>query len=591
MRFFEYGGFSSNFYDVQASAFLDGQLSVSADVASIEGFVVNGKTYLYYGPLLALARIPIAVFGSWADGRLVRLSMTVGFVAVCFLTFRLYVQLRFMLKTVQVGSTQWRPALAVAAVAVSPVLALGGQTSVYYETELWAFVFMLFTISCALKLVQTPTLTNVVIASFAATLTLHTRASVGFGALALVVLVSAFYWRRERILFVTACATTFFAFISHVALNYAKFGTFLNLPADKQVLTLLDPNRASWFAENNNSFFGLHFVPTTLFHYVRPDAIAFERLVPFIRFGPTAREFSSSLESYTPSSSLTVSAMFLVVLAFVGVVHVVRRRHIFIAPFVLGGLVALFPTLAIGFVANRYLVDLLPTLVVLALIGILSWKSQRRLAARFIAALLILAGGWVNASFAAWLGNIERPGFTAWRYGLDKSLFGGEPPSVVRVGINVPRDGVVGVDGNCDGLYISVQNRWHALELADGVRHIQGTLNVGSGKVVLTGPQGESLYIEKARPNEVVVVYRDSDGREQRGSAVTTTDDVLNIRVTSDPTSGWVVRGLRVNINGINSLTSLDALKLTDFAPGQNFEVNVRAQNGTPVCRDLVAKR
>ena len=158
MRFFEHGGFSSNFYDAQAAAFLRGQLAVPAEIAGIEGFVINGKTYLYYGPFLALVRLPIALFGTWADGRLVRLSMTIGFVVLCAVVFRLVVQLRQLMNIDVDVTSRWRPAVVIALVAVSPVLALGGGTSVYYETELWAFVFLLFTFSCALRLLAQPSL-------------------------------------------------------------------------------------------------------------------------------------------------------------------------------------------------------------------------------------------------------------------------------------------------------------------------------------------------------------------------------------------------------------------------------------------------
>ena len=51
---FARAGFSSDFYDEQARSFLRGRLSVRPEVAGIEGFVVDGATYFYYGPFLAV---------------------------------------------------------------------------------------------------------------------------------------------------------------------------------------------------------------------------------------------------------------------------------------------------------------------------------------------------------------------------------------------------------------------------------------------------------------------------------------------------------------------------------------------------------
>src|SRR3954467_15652271 len=75
---FSRGGFSADFYDAQAHAFAGLHLDVPAAIPGPVGFLIGGRTSLYYAPFLALARLPFAVFGHWADGRLVRLSLTIG---------------------------------------------------------------------------------------------------------------------------------------------------------------------------------------------------------------------------------------------------------------------------------------------------------------------------------------------------------------------------------------------------------------------------------------------------------------------------------------------------------------------------------
>ena len=56
---FAKGGFTTDFYDVQARSFLKGKLDVPPEIAEIEGFVVEGATYLYYGPTLAILRLSL----------------------------------------------------------------------------------------------------------------------------------------------------------------------------------------------------------------------------------------------------------------------------------------------------------------------------------------------------------------------------------------------------------------------------------------------------------------------------------------------------------------------------------------------------
>ncbi len=588
-RLFERAGFSSDFYDGQARAFLHGRLAVSSDLAGIEGFLIDGKTYLYYGPVLSLVRLPTALFGTAFDGRLSRLSMIVGFVVLCTVTFHLARRVARL-----IGATDgapWRPTVLVAAVACSPVLALAGQATVYHETELWAFVLVLATFVKAIDVLIEPTRRAALLAGALAVATLLTRVSVGLGAAVAVGIVALVVWRRDRRVSLTMIGLAAAGVVVHVALNVAKFGTLYDLPADRQVLSLLDPNRAAWFAGNNGSFFGLRFVPTTVVHYLRPDAIAFERLVPFARFGPRAHEFGSyPLESNTPSSSLTASATLLVVIAVIGAVLTVRRRVWVVTPFVAAGLVAAAPTIAIGFVANRYLVDLLPGLVVLGAVAVAAFHTTRRTLAVVAVGALTAWGAWVNTSLATWLGDIERPGFTSMRMSVDEAVFGGTPPSVVRLDVDapVPRDGIVGIDGPCDGLYIASQDTWVALELAAGVRRLDGSLRPDASSVLLADAATQIEVVADRDRGTVQLVLVTADGTQTDGPVLDWDGDDVNVTVISDPTAGGLGRGLQVRLDGQSALSDFRAPDLASLQPGDSFEIDTPTDAGTPICGSLL---
>jgi hypothetical protein len=600
---FDRAGFSSDFYDAQARAFLHGRLAVSPDIASIEGFLIDGKTYLYYGPTLAVARLPTALFGTFFDGRLSRLSMIVGFVVLCTVVFHLA---RRIARLLGIGDgAPWRPALLVAAVACSPVLALAGQASVYHETELWAFVLVLATFVKAVDVLIEPSRRAGLLAALAAVATILTRVSVGLGAATAVGLVAVVVWRRDRRLSLTMIGVAASGVVAHVALNVAKVGTLLDLPADRQVLTLLDADRAAWFAGNGGSFFGLRFVPTTVVHYLRPDALGLERLLPFVRFGPRAHEFGSyPLESNTPSSSLTASATLLVVLAVIGAVVVVRRRSWRVGPLLAGAVVAAAPTIAIGFVANRYLVDLLPGLVTLAAVAAAVFHlpqlhaerahgavtARRRTLALVAVGGLVAWGTWVNVSLATWLDNIERPGFTEFRYAADDAVFGGNPPGVVRFDASqpVPRDGVVAVDGECDGLYIASQQTWVALELAEGRRRVTGTLTPDTASVLL-GDDDTRIEIDadpEAGTLQLVLVT--GDGAQVDGPVLDWDGDDVDVSVVADPNAGGLGRGLEVQIDGEGALRDFATPDLAGMQPGSGFEIDAPADGATPICRSLL---
>ena len=499
---FDRAGFSADFYDEQARSFLRGRIAVRPEVPGPEGFVIDGKTYLYYGPFLAVVRIPLAVFGDLFVSRMVRVSMLIALVVIGRWTARLTRAARSTVLSASRPAQRtgahtervWPVVSVVAAAVFSPALFAAGWISVYHETEIWA---------CALAIVSITLIAEwaagdfgdrrrLVWGSGAVLATTLTRAPIGLGiAFGLGVIGLGLAWRsrddagRRGLPAIIGAVTPLAA---HAVVNLAKFGTLFSVPGDRQLLSLNDPTRAAFFETTGGSFFHPGFLPTTIVQYLRPDTIRFERLVPGIRFGPLAENLGSlDVETVTPAASLPASATALVVLAIVGVTWLVRHRARTWLVLVAAGIVGAVPTFMIGFIANRYLIDMLPPLITASAIGV--WIVAAADPARWrrvVGAIVLVWGAWVNASLATWALELKSPGFTELRSDVDRAVFRSGDVGTVELGpdgsldprgADFPRDGIVGLAPNCVGTYIAEQGRWVNLERLPGVYETSGVID------------------------------------------------------------------------------------------------------------------
>ena len=541
---FARAGFSADFYDEQARVFLRGRLAVDPAVPGPEGFLIDGGTYLYYGPFLSIVRMPFQLFGDLFTARLVRVSMLIAVVVSCRWSARLARAAQTVV-TGEVGSFRPRPqtnrtdgkavderwvvGLFTAAVAFSPLLFAAGWISVYNETELWAFTLALVSATLIVEwgaggFTSNRLLGGAVAAALAATLT---RAPIGIGvALAIGACGVVLAWRSRtdgmragRLAIVGGLVPL----IAQAMVNFAKFGTLFSVPGGRQLLSLQDPARAAWFAGNNESFFSSRFLSTTVVQYLRPDAIRFERLIPFVRFGPVGTNRASyPLLGNTPASSLTLTATLLMVLAIAGALWLLRHRSLTWGLVIVCTAIGALPTLLIGFLANRYLIDMLPPLVVAGALGawaIAQWANERpiRRWLRVGAVILVVWGAWVNVSLATWNIDQKSPGFTELRYTLDDAVFPAPSPGLVTIqpGDPVGRDGLTAIhvdgDAGCTGVYTAEQGVWVAIERGSAR---QATQTVAAERVPapLAAGDGWAVDLDLSDPATAHAIVTDDGG-------------------------------------------------------------------------------
>ena len=165
------GPFSSDFFDAQAHALLDGHLDVDPSVAGIEGFVHDGRTHLYFGLAPALLRLPIAALTDRFDGRLGQLSMLVALSVAMAAAARLVWRARRHRRG-GAAVARWEPWIVggfTAAVGLSsPLLFLASRPVVYHETELWGAATTLVALEATLAWWERTTARGLALASLAA---------------------------------------------------------------------------------------------------------------------------------------------------------------------------------------------------------------------------------------------------------------------------------------------------------------------------------------------------------------------------------------------------------------------------------------
>jgi hypothetical protein len=285
--------------------------------------------------------------------------------------------------------------------------------------------------------------------------------------------------------------------------NEAKFGTLFSIPVKQQVFSLENAHRRAVLAANGGSLFGLKFLPTNLLQFVRPDALSVTRLFPFLFFPGKALVLGHLLyDTRDWTSSIPASMPVLFVLALAGIVVVYKRRprprspHLSEAGLatlripLVGAAAGTYGILTIAFIAQRYLADAVPLLVISALAAwhfmlgrVPNVRRQIRVVGAILLAALSVFGLWASFSLSVFyqreLGPLvtipQRAGMVALQQQLDRSLFGG-PSTDVRFVSTLPPTGralELAVVGSCSAVYQFDGNLWQPVELGSGAGAIR----------------------------------------------------------------------------------------------------------------------
>lgn len=531
----------SDFYDAQAHSWLDGTWEIGIDTLGLEAFLVldddaqafvrdewrssidllgveeffrSQPAHMYQGPVPALFRLPVAALTDDLDGRLTAISLIVAVAVSGWLAGCLTWEVRHLIRP---GRAMAAPEMALVggfsfAVTAGSILSyLTASPWVYHEALAWGVALCLASLAALFRYVRTPTWWRLTIVGVLVVATLMTRASIGAGMLVAVVLLGvvltasalARRWQGSAPLsaisrlgpavsnpigHLAGCvAIVASSLVTYALVNLARFGSLFSIRFDWQYFALADPDRAAFF-ERNGGFFAPEFIPTTITNYLRPDGVRFTRLFPWVDFPPAPGPIVGGVQfdHLGRTASIPAAMLVFVCLGLVGAVIVLRRptvrRALRPATIPLIGAVASALTiLPFGYIANRYLADVAPVLVLVGAIGIQALLlvidgSDRRLVAPVWGVLgaLALFGVWVNVGHGLLVQRVysavsveqATAQLVAWRDAADRLLGDGSAlPSRLRTGETLPEAnaGDLAVIGDCDALYLHAGGSTDAL--------------------------------------------------------------------------------------------------------------------------------
>lgn len=369
--------YASNFFDLQADAFLRGHLDVPENSLGIEGFVVGDRTFMYFPPFPALVRLPVMLVTREFDGRLTVLSMAVAWILLAVITARLLWLVRDVLHGPRPVSRREAVAAGILLTAMTGGTVLTFDASlpwVYHEVYVWAVATVVGALYWLLRASRTPrprTIGWLLAFALAAAMT---RTTGGFAVCGAIALAGGWRWlsarkrrpdRVAKLLLVVAVIPV----IASVTLNLAKFDHPYLFPLQDQIWTQVNEQRREALAANGGTITGPQFLATTVPTYFRPDGIRFTPWFPFVTLpaDPPEVEAGAVFDQTYRTASVTATTPLLLLLALLSIPLAATRRdplvrRLFLPP-LLGSAVVGVGVLMYGYIANRYTSEFVPFLL------------------------------------------------------------------------------------------------------------------------------------------------------------------------------------------------------------------------------------
>ena len=575
----------NNYYEMQARAIFHGHLWVANGALGIEAFIHAGRQYTYFGLFPSLLRMPILLVTSNLDGKLTDPFIMLAWLGTGLFASLLVWRVRVLahgsagmgwLETVSYG------VLMATVLAGTVFMLLAAEPDVFEEDLAWSICLTVGSLFALLGVLERPSWRRVTLAGLLILAANLDRVTTGWACVGAAVLIAMWFGlgragREHRRWAVPVFAAGLVPLLVGCAVNFAKFGVVFGVSNFDQVFTQVNAYRRTFLASNHNSEAGIHFIPSTMLAYLRPDGLRFTSVFPFITLpsGPPTALGGVLFDRRYRTASLTASMPLLFLLSCWGVVTAYRPRPV--------GRVALtrIPLLAAaiagaalfvwGYIAPRYLADFVPFLVLASAVAMADiWRrlDGGRRPVRLMSAVVIAVVGVFTISANVGMAltpNEEWDTAEVLHYvAVQKAISDvtGHPLDAhVQRGSALPPWGPadqVFIVGRCDGLYISNgerfvtipdeqyhRNTWMVVERGHRFQH---TYRISihrppadaaiSQQLVRAGNSTVSVIVTPSRQADLFHLYvaRTSPGRTVYGfPALVHPDTSHQVVVVTDP--------------------------------------------------------
>ena len=498
----------SNFYDLQARAMFSGHLYVPSGALGIEAFVHAGHHFTYFGIFPSLIRMPILAVTHHFDTRLTAPSMLVAWLLTGLFSSLLIWRSRIMVRGDAAMGRAEAASFGVLIATItggSVVVAIAANPWVYNEDFAWSIALTTGSMFALLGLIERPSWRRVVFSGVLVLATSLNRTPAGYACIIGAFLVAAWFafgrgGPENKRWTVPVALVGLVAFAANCLVTYAKFGLPIGLPMADQVWAQVNAHRRQFLAANGGKAFSVGFLPSTLSAYLNPGGLHFGSVFPYISLPTTpARTVGNVVLDQTyATSSIPTSMPLLFLLSIWGLVTAFRPRPLgrlgAMRLLVLTAAAASAGVLVWGYIAESYLSDFMPFLILASAIGMIDiWRrlDGRSTGVRntVLAVCAVLGAFSVAANLAiAWAPTPEWTVAQVHQFVNEQNTLN---PSALRStvvrGETLPYyapAGTLFIVGACQGLYRStgvdytnvpgqqIQHlTWAPIEQAPGINH------------------------------------------------------------------------------------------------------------------------
>ena len=263
---------------------------------------------------------------------------------------------------------------------------LAATPFVYNEDFAWSVALTLGSVFALLGVLERPSWGRVTAAGVLILFTNLDRTPTGYACVIGALLVAAWFLlgrdgRDNRRWVVPMIVVGLVPLAVSCAVTWIKFGLPFGLPMADQVWAHINAHRRYFLAANNGKAFSVGFIPSTAFAYLQPFGIRFSSVFPFITLptAPAAAYGGVVLDQTYQTGSIPATMPLLFLLSCWGAITAFRRRQVgrvaLLRIPILTAAVGVTGVLVWGYIADRYLADFLPLLVVAGAVGLVDiWR-------------------------------------------------------------------------------------------------------------------------------------------------------------------------------------------------------------------------